>query len=277
MSKKYPVVTLCGSTRFKDLFMQVQKELTLKGKIIIYVGLFGHSGDEEVWENMSEGELTATKLMLDDMHKDKINMADEIFVINPGGYIGSSTWSEICYADMTGKPIGSLEPISENEIFRLVKEHVKVAEEEAAKQCDVFSHDSLNHSKDMVTFEHMGKLVVDPWLTDIETADHFAGYEGNVPHGDKNGDFDPFKKYGAKTMARFVESIVQKKEQEEAMNSTDNLKKNNRREEMIKEIKWYHEQLGQPLSEDFPDGWSDEQLAKHLENLDEFDPCGDLN
>ena len=78
-------------------------------------------------------------------------------------------------------------------------------------------------------------------------------------------------------MARFVESIVQKKEQEEAMNSTDNLKKNNRREEMIKEIKWYHEQLGQPLSEDFPDGWSDEQLAKHLENLDEFEPCGDLD
>ena len=46
---------------------------------------------------------------------------------------------------------------------------------------------------------------------------------------------------------------------------------------MIKEIKWYHEQLGQPLSEDFPDGWSDEQLAKHLENLDEFEPCGDLD
>ena len=48
MKNGYPVVTLCGSTRFKDEFMQAQKELTLKGMIVISVGLFGHSGDEEV-------------------------------------------------------------------------------------------------------------------------------------------------------------------------------------------------------------------------------------
>ena len=64
----YPVVTLCGSTRFKKEFMEVQKRLTLEGKIVISVGLFGHSGDEEVWEGMDEGTLTATKKMLDDMH-----------------------------------------------------------------------------------------------------------------------------------------------------------------------------------------------------------------
>lgn len=59
--------------------------------------MFGHSGDEEVWEEMDENTLTETKFMLDDMHKSKIDMADGIFVINPGGYIGESTWSEICY------------------------------------------------------------------------------------------------------------------------------------------------------------------------------------
>ena len=84
MVGKYKVITLCGSTRFKDAF-------------------------REVWEGMSEDTLTRTKLMLDDMHKRKIDMADEIFVINVGGYIGSSTRSEIAYAHATGKPVRYLE------------------------------------------------------------------------------------------------------------------------------------------------------------------------
>lgn len=79
MQGKYPVITLCGSTRFKEQFMEAQKKLTLEGNIVISVGLFGHSGDAEVWENMDEGTLTRTKEMLDDMHKRKIDMADEIF------------------------------------------------------------------------------------------------------------------------------------------------------------------------------------------------------
>ena len=52
MERKYKVITLCGSTRFKDEFLAVQKKLTLEGNIVISVGLFGHSGDNEVWENM---------------------------------------------------------------------------------------------------------------------------------------------------------------------------------------------------------------------------------
>ena len=98
----YKVITLCGSTRFKDAFMEVQKRLTLEGNIVISVGLFGHSGDNEVWTE-------DTKEMLDDMHKAKISMADEIFVINVGGYIGSSTRSEIAYAQMHGKHVRYLE------------------------------------------------------------------------------------------------------------------------------------------------------------------------
>ena len=109
MSGQYRVITLCGSTRFKEEFMEVQKRLTLEGNIVISVGLFGHSGDSEVWENMDEGTLTATKAMLDDMHKAKIDMADEIYVINVGRYIGSSTRSEIEYALSTGKAVHYLE------------------------------------------------------------------------------------------------------------------------------------------------------------------------
>jgi len=109
MVGKYKVITLCGSTRFKNEFMEAQKRLTLEGNIVISVGLFGHAGDAEVWENVDDGTLTKTKEMLDDMHKRKIDMADEIFVINVGGYIGSSTRSEIEYAKMTGKTVRYLE------------------------------------------------------------------------------------------------------------------------------------------------------------------------
>ena len=118
MVGKYKVITLCGSTRFKDAFMEAQKRLTLEGNIVISVGLFGHSGDNEVWENMDEGTLTRTKEMLDDMHKRKIDMADEIYVINVGGYIGSSTRSEIEYAKSTGKTVRYLEEKEEKKTSR---------------------------------------------------------------------------------------------------------------------------------------------------------------
>jgi hypothetical protein len=102
MIGNYKVITLCGSTRFKDEFMEAQKKLTLDKNIVISVGLFGHSGDNEVWTE-------DTKEMLDDMHKRKIDMADEIFVINKGGYVGSSTRCEIQYAIQTNKPVNYLE------------------------------------------------------------------------------------------------------------------------------------------------------------------------
>ena len=104
MVGKYKVITLCGSTKFKDEFMKAQKDLTLQGNIVISVGLFGHYGDNEVWT-------AGKKEMLDDMHKRKIDMADEVFVINVGGYIGDSTRSEIEYAERNGKVVNYLEPI----------------------------------------------------------------------------------------------------------------------------------------------------------------------
>jgi hypothetical protein len=102
MIGKYKIITLCGSTKFRDDFIAEQKRLTLAGNIVISVGLFGHSGDNEVW---SEN----TKEMLDDMHLRKIDLADEIFVINRDGYIGNSTKGEISYAIQSGKPVRYME------------------------------------------------------------------------------------------------------------------------------------------------------------------------
>jgi hypothetical protein len=102
MVGRFKVITLCGSTKFKDDFLREQKRLTLEGNIVISVGLFGHSGDNEVW---TEG----TKEMLDEMHRRKIDMADEIFVINKDGYIGTSTRGEIEYAIETNKKVNYME------------------------------------------------------------------------------------------------------------------------------------------------------------------------
>ena len=102
MINGFKVITLCGSTRFKDEFLEAQKRLTLEGNIVISVGLFGHSGDDVVW---TEG----VKDMLDCQHLAKIDLADEIYVINVGGYIGDSTKREIAYANYRGKSITYLE------------------------------------------------------------------------------------------------------------------------------------------------------------------------
>jgi dienelactone hydrolase len=91
---EYPVITLCGSTKFKDEFARVNRELTLQGYIIISVACYGHAGDD-----FDDSQ----KEMLDDIHKRKIDMADGIFVINVDNYIGKSTQSEIDYAKEHGK------------------------------------------------------------------------------------------------------------------------------------------------------------------------------
>lgn len=99
------IVVLCGSTRFKDEFEVEQRRLGLEGKIVLTVSCFGHSGDLPP-EACTDGH--PTKTMLDDLHKRKIDLADRVLVVNPGGYIGTSTRSEIEYAELFDKPIDYL-------------------------------------------------------------------------------------------------------------------------------------------------------------------------
>ena len=102
LKDKYNVITLCGSIRFKNEFMKVQEELTLDGNIVFTPNFF----------NNLKGEINAeTKKMLDEMHRQKIDISNEIYVINCGGYIGESTKSEIEYAKANGKKISYLEDI----------------------------------------------------------------------------------------------------------------------------------------------------------------------
>ena len=101
------IITLCGSTRFKDEFKKVEQDLTLQGHIILTCGLFNHADDLNI--------TTEQKIQLDNLHKEKINMSDAIYVINPGGYIGESTYSEIDWAYRMKKKVYYLvEPEQEN-------------------------------------------------------------------------------------------------------------------------------------------------------------------
>ncbi len=102
MIGKYKIITLCGSTKFKEDFLREQARLTLEGNIVLSIVIFDISRDNQKL-------LESKKEMIDDMHKRKIDMSDEIFVINKNGYIGTSTKSEIEYAIKTGKKVNYME------------------------------------------------------------------------------------------------------------------------------------------------------------------------
>lgn len=96
------VVVLCGSTRFSEAWVKARYDLTLEGKIVLTIGCDTKS-DEGL------GITPEQKEALDELHKRKIDMADRVFVLNVGGYIGASTRSEIEYAEWFEKPIDYLE------------------------------------------------------------------------------------------------------------------------------------------------------------------------
>jgi hypothetical protein len=89
------IVTLCGSTRFKAEFVRANAEETMAGRIVLTVGLFRHADAVSL--------TVAQKQMLDDLHKQKILLSDEILVVSDAtGYFGDSTRSEIAFAEERG-------------------------------------------------------------------------------------------------------------------------------------------------------------------------------
>jgi len=102
------IITLCGSTRFKKEFEEWNEKLTLQGNIVISVGLFGHADNK--FKNIITDEV---KQMLDEIHFRKIDLSDEIFVVDVNGYIGKSTRNEINYAKKLGKKVNYLSKVTE--------------------------------------------------------------------------------------------------------------------------------------------------------------------
>jgi hypothetical protein len=101
------IVCICGSTRFVDEMRAANRGLTFAGVIVVAPGVFlraeGHEADELITNEQ--------KTALDALHLRKIDLADRVLVVNPGGYIGESTSREIAYAQATGKPISFTDPV----------------------------------------------------------------------------------------------------------------------------------------------------------------------
>ena len=91
------IITLCGSTRFKDEILATARQLTLDNHIVLAPFVFCHADEEELTQEM--------KIQLDNLHKQKINMSDAVFVVNVNGYIGASTYGEIDWAQRMKKEI----------------------------------------------------------------------------------------------------------------------------------------------------------------------------
>jgi hypothetical protein len=106
-----PTITvLCGSTRFYDEFQQANYDLTMAGHIVLSVGFYPHAKTQH-GHGEGVGHDSTEKVALDELHKRKIDLADEVFVLNVGGYIGQSTRGEIEYAEKIGRPVSYLEPV----------------------------------------------------------------------------------------------------------------------------------------------------------------------
>ncbi|HUN56454.1 MAG TPA: hypothetical protein VMU29_14970 [Smithella sp.] len=104
MENKKPIVTtLCGSRRFSKAFIDADYHLTLAGHIVLSIG----NAENELTEESKLNDLEKRKLkaFLDVLHFRKIDLSDEIFVLNVDGYIGESTEREIEYAKSTGKKV----------------------------------------------------------------------------------------------------------------------------------------------------------------------------
>lgn len=105
MGKHKKIVTICGSSRFKEEILQACEDLTMQNYIVLFDGVFVHADNVDI--------VPEEKRQIDDLHKEKILISDSIYVINKNGYIGSSTKSEIEFAKEHNKEIRYLEPIQE--------------------------------------------------------------------------------------------------------------------------------------------------------------------
>ena len=101
-SQRPTIVCLCGSVRFKEAWWAANERETLAGKIVLSVGCLGHAG--------CLGHPEAEKVALDALHFRKIELADEVLMLNVGGYLGESSRRELAHAQALGKTIRWWEP-----------------------------------------------------------------------------------------------------------------------------------------------------------------------
>lgn len=99
------IVCLCGSTRFWRTFQEASLRETLAGKIVLSIGAATGTDDDPFAGYVPRDEYDAVKRRLDALHFRKIELADEVLILNVDGYIGESTRNELAHARALGKPV----------------------------------------------------------------------------------------------------------------------------------------------------------------------------
>ena len=98
------IVCICGSARFAEEMLAANRDLTFAGVIVVAPAVVTHrESDEKITDEQ--------KAALDVLHQRKIDLADRVLVVNPGGYTGDSACREIAYARATGKPVSFTDPV----------------------------------------------------------------------------------------------------------------------------------------------------------------------
>ncbi|MFI5728863.1 hypothetical protein ACIA49_02005 [Kribbella sp. NPDC051587] len=101
MAERPEIVCICGSLQFAEEMRVANRDLSLAGVIVVAPGVFLDAADVITDEQ---------KIALGELHLRKIDLADRVLVVNPGGYVGESTTREIAYARAAGKPVSFSDP-----------------------------------------------------------------------------------------------------------------------------------------------------------------------
>ncbi|MGW5237342.1 hypothetical protein ACWEOW_00250 [Monashia sp. NPDC004114] len=107
MPDRPEIVCICGSTRFVEEMSAANRDLTFAGAIVVAPAILLRTEDHDADELITNDQKTA----LDALHLRKIDLADRVLVVNPGGYVGESTSREIAYAHAAGKPVSFTDPV----------------------------------------------------------------------------------------------------------------------------------------------------------------------
>lgn len=196
--KRYPIACICGSTRFKGEMEKANRELTMQGYIVVAPGVFAHCGDE-----LDDRQ----KAHLDLLHLAKVEMADLVVVVNPGGYMGASTWNEVCHAKMLGKRTRFAVPLDEKVVDAACERRLEYAEQLAWESLDGLKHHAGPEgiAPDPIrnpSIKKGGVEFFDPWVN----AEH--QWDAWPSHDDFEQALDPFEEFGEKAVARFVARTI---------------------------------------------------------------------
>lgn len=118
------IITLCGSTKFKDIYDKIAKILTLKGHLIFSCNCFIHSEFDKKFIK----KILKSQEILREVHKNKIDLSDLIIVLNKNDYIGFSTYNEIKYALSKDKKVLFLEKTTFYEVNRFKEIYDKISD-----------------------------------------------------------------------------------------------------------------------------------------------------